>query len=205
MARTSENLPLKTAAKNAPQKTAPAAFTLRENKLCAELGLSPDALLRRRTYFLKQGHHWDYVDKRVMYSAVGAEILRSTRDSVIPAAPPKNAATADSKAARRPVALLLESNPPPVEFGGELIVWGVPPRNPKVITCYVPGTDPYNPMNLKALRVRDNKNFLRGMKIPPAPLKGKLTPPVQVKINPIKERPDVFELDGPTPRWRGKW
>jgi hypothetical protein len=232
MARDSEILPLKTPPKNADQKGLPSQgqktaacmhcgkptlagsrlavcaacadpFTIRETRLCAELELSKDRLRERRAYYLQEGKHWAIVDKRVQYSQVGAEILRSTRAAVLPARGNKNAATGDAAPVRRPIALLLEKNPPPpapLKFEGKLIAWAAPPRNRKVVICYFPGADPYNPMELVSLRVRDNQNFLRGMRIP-----DDKPPGSKVRVNAVKDSQDVFELMGPTPRWRGRW
>lgn len=170
-----------------------ACFEVRETKLCAELGVSKDVLRERRQYFLAQGVHWDYVDKRVLLSRIGAQILRGTMDAVVPPSgggTNKNGAAADSGAtAARPVkALLNEKNPPPVVFKGELVVWGVPARNPKLIVAYIPGSDPENPLNLVTVHVRENTHFLRGMKL---------------KAAQVGET--HFDLVGPCPRWRGRW
>lgn len=204
-----EILPIKSAPEKAAQKKARVpglapVFEVRETTLCAQLNLSKDEVRRRRQYFLTEGQHWEYVDKRVLLSRIGAEILRGTRNAIVPVAEKQNAATADSASRRSPVALLCEKNPPPVAFEGKLLTWAMPNHNKKVVVCYLPGTDPQNPMNLVTLRVRDNGNFMRGMEIPPAP-KGKVSVVPRVTITPVKERNDVYDLQGALPRWRGKW
>lgn len=211
-----ENLPLKTPGKNPPKKNPPPgpAFHIREAVVCGQLQMSKDEVRHRREHFLTQGKHWELIDKRVQYSAIGLEVLLGTRTAVLPPDRPgrgnddKRPAAGDSAPARKPVALLLEKNPTRsrLEFKGKLIVWAAPPRNTKVVVCYLPGSDPYNPLNLVALRVRDNSNFLRGMEVPPEARPGKPLPPgPQVKVTPVKDRDDVFDLSGPTPRQRGRW
>lgn len=182
-----------------PTKNAP-VFDVRENQLCAELKISKDELRRRREYFLVQGTHWDYVDKRVMVSQIGAQILRGTKNAVVPETRPAGASTADNAKPRRPIALLCAKNPPPVKFEGKLIVWSTPGFNRHVVVCYLPGTDPYNPMNLVTLRVRDHGNFMRGMQIPDVKPPGN-----KVHVNAVSDRENTYELQGPLPRYRGRW
>lgn len=169
-------------------------FEIREAQLCAELQVSKDELRRRREYFLIEGHHWQYVKKRVLLSPIGAQILRGTRAAVVP----KNAPTADCGARRPVLALLNEKNPPAVKFAGRLVAWAMPERNERLVVCYVPGADPNNPLNLVSLRVRSNRNFLRGMAVPAE--KG---PGAGVAVKGVSE--GVYELSGACPRWRGRW
>jgi hypothetical protein len=168
-------------------------FEVRENKLCAELGISKDELRKRRQYFLTQGQHWDYVDKRVLLTSVGAEILRGTRQAVVPAEFAANAATADSETPRPLKGLLLEKNAPPVTFDGKLVAWAMPAHNKKLLVAYLPGTDPQNPLNLVSLFVRSNLHFLRGMAVP--------GPGRSVR----QVSQSTFELLGEPPRYRGRW
>lgn len=165
-------------------------FAMRETVLCAKLGVSKDELRRRRQYFLTEGQHWAYVGKRVLLSEVGAAILRGTAMEAIPAAVSQQDAAAVDAArnSARIAGLLLEKNPPPVEFAGELVVWGVPTRNARLVTAYIPGNDPNNPLHLVTVAVKENVNFLRGMRLPAA------------RVN-----DSHFDLVGPCPRWRGKW
>jgi len=116
-----------------------------------------------------------------------------------PPGPPQEAA---GVAPRRPLGLLLERNPSPMDlaFKGELIVWSAPSHNRNVVICYMPGMDPYNPLNLVTLRVRDNGNFMRGMKIPDSKPPGN-----KVELKRTRDRDDVFVLQGPIPRWKGRW
>lgn len=160
------------------------AFEVREARVCADLQMDKDEVRRRRSYFLVQGQHWDYVDKRVLYTAIGAQILKGTAKASVPQ---KNAPAEDCAPARTARALLLEKNPPPAEFHGELVAWHCPKRNPKLLIAYVPGSDPENPLNLVSVHVRENTNFLKGMKLKAA-----------VSGN-------AYDLVGPCPRWRGRW
>nr|WP_294577651.1 hypothetical protein [uncultured Rhodopila sp.] len=160
-------------------------FDIRESQLCAELQVSKDELRRRRQHFLTEGTHWAYVKKRVLLSTTGAQILRGTADVPVP---DKNAAPANPAPPRPPVALLLEKNPPPPAYQGELIAWKAPALNPHLVVAYIPGTDPRNPMHLVNVLVRSNVNFLPGMKIKAR------------HVEAIR-----YELVGPCPRWRGRW
>jgi hypothetical protein len=170
-------------------------FTIRENRLCAELGISVDELRRRRQLFrLQEGVHFAYVKKRVMLSEVGALVLRGTIGLKIPAHFEGEPATANSERTPGTVAgLLLEKNPPPIEFTGKLIAWAAPVSNPRLLIAYLPGTDPSNPLNLVTVMVRSNTNFLQGMELPG---------PGRV-INQLRD--NHFELQGACPRWRGRW
>jgi hypothetical protein len=169
------------AEKKLPQKNGPPVFAIRESHICSELGMSENEVRRRRVCFLQQGTDWEVVKKRVLYSELGAQVLRDTRDTPLPAVEQKDAAGTDSEPKK-------------------LIAWGAPGHNPHVLVCYVPGTDPHNPLNLVTLRVRDNRNFMRGMKIP-----GDGPPGNRVKVTPVRDRENVFDLQGPLPRWKGRW
>jgi hypothetical protein len=182
--------------KNKKPAAAPAveAFTVRESHLCAELKVSKDELRLRRQYFLTQGRHWDYVNKRVLLSPVGAEILRGTAAFAVPEDFKENAPAADSGSRPAlPAGLLLEKNPPPAVFTGKLVAWATPKRNERLLIAYLPGTDPENPLNLVTCLVRSNLNFLRGMELP--------GPGREVR----QLRQDAYELLGACPRYRGRW
>jgi hypothetical protein len=172
-------------------------FVIRENQLCAQLGLSKDELRRRRLVLLVQGAHWDYIDKRVLLNALGAEILRKTAHSALwessLQARAAGSATADCGTPRAVKGLLPEKNPPPVVFDGRLVVWQIPTHNPRLVIAHLPGTDPTNPMNLVTCLVRSNLNFLRGLEMP--------GPGRQVK----QLDDQRYELLGEPPRARGRW
>lgn len=185
--------------KSAEKKPTP-VFEVRETTLCAQLQMSKNELRRRRQYFLVQGQHWDLVDNRVMLSRIGADILRGTKDAVVPAETAADASGAEVGAKKVPIALLCERNPKPVKFEGKLVVWSMPGHNKRVVVCHLPGTDPYNPLNLVALRVKDNAHFMRGMVIP-----DKKPPGNKVEVRPVGDREDTYELLGPIPRWKGRW
>lgn len=70
----------------------------------------------------------------------------------------------------------------------ELQVWSVPAVNRALVICHVPEKNGADPMNLVAVQVRENSNFLKKMR-----LKARL-----VTAN-------KFILEGACPRWRGKW
>jgi hypothetical protein len=99
----------------------------------------------RRQYFLTQGQHWDYVNKRVLLSTIGAQILRGTISCALPAEFEKNAAAVDSGSPRRPVALLPLKNPPPVEFTGPARGVVIPKSQSPCPDCVPAGHGPHQP------------------------------------------------------------
>lgn len=176
-----------------PEAAVAPTLVVRENQICAQLNISKDEVRLRRQYFLTQGQHWDYVNKRVLLSTIGAQILRGTISCPLPADFQKNAAAADSGSRRPPIALLPEKNPPPVEFTGTLLAWQSPNHNHRILIAYLPDTDPTNPMNLVTCFVRSNLHFIRGMQLP--------GPGRQVKqLDQVR-----YELLGECPRARGRW
>jgi hypothetical protein len=69
-----------------------------------------------------------------------------------------------------------------------LLAWRSPQKNTRILIAYLPETDPTNPNNLVTVNVRDNFNFMPGMKLPARFVsKG------------------VYDLEGPLPRYRGRW
>lgn len=99
------------------------------------------------------------------------------------------------------VALVGGLPPPPAKNGGahppaasaddgltELEVWSAPAINRHLLICHAPAADGSNPMNLVSVGVRDNRNFLKKM---------------AVRARRVSDR--RFALEGPCPRWRGKW
>jgi len=161
-------------------------FDVRENTIAAHTGLNRDELRARRAHYLVQGVHWDYVNKRTLYSATGAAILEATSRLPCPA---KNGAQQDCAPRRSILALLLEKNPPRLQFKGELIVWRAAIKNPRLLSAYLPGADPHDPLALCTVLVADNRNFMPGMKL--------------TSLNPLGD--NRYELKGPCPRWRGRW
>lgn len=161
-----------------PQKEAP-VFDIREVSLLPHFR-SRDDVRERREAFLIQGIHWDYVNKRVMLSQAGAQLLVQVKDVALPQK--KNVGAGGANAAH-PVALL-----GPVPFKGKVIVWAVPKRNPRLVSAYLPGTDPTNPLNVVSVLVKENFNFLPGMEIP---------------VHHIEH--NSYELVGQCPRWRGRF
>lgn len=98
------------------------------------------------------------------------------------AVPQKNAAPATAAEKNAPA----ESDA--AEALVELQVWSVPAVNRALVICHRPDQDGSNPMNLVSVQVRENTNFLKAMKL---------------KARPISA--NRFILEGPCPRWRGKW
>lgn len=104
-----------------------------------------------------------------------------------------NAVTTSTVPSTAPQKNAAPSVPPPAkaaEAGAlvELQVWSVPAVNRALVICHAPEKDGANPINLVAVQVRENANFLKKMR-----LKARL-----VTAN-------KFILEGACPRWRGKW
>lgn len=71
-----------------------------------------------------------------------------------------------------------------------LKAWQSPTKNRRLLVAYRPGTDPNDPTNLVSVNVRDNLNFMLHM---------------NVNVTPVKGQPNVFDLVGRLPRWKGRW
>lgn len=70
----------------------------------------------------------------------------------------------------------------------ELMVWSAPAVNHRLLICHDPDCNGGNPTNLVRVLVRDNTNFLKKMRL--------LARRVADKR---------YSLEGPCPRWKGKW
>jgi hypothetical protein len=77
----------------------------------------------------------------------------------------------------------------PAEDGlTELEVWSVPLVNRQLLICHAPQANGSDPTALVSVMVRDNSLFLKKMRLRARRVAG-----------------SSFVLEGPTPRWRGKW
>jgi hypothetical protein len=70
----------------------------------------------------------------------------------------------------------------------ELQVWSIPTLNRNLLICHAPETDGSQPMELVNVTVRDNRLFLKKMRL---------------RARRIADK--RFVLEGPSPRWRGRW
>lgn len=70
----------------------------------------------------------------------------------------------------------------------ELLVWHVPEVNRQMLICHRLGDDGNDPTKLVSVAVRDNAYFLKKMALRARPVTA-----------------TRFTLEGPCPRWRGKW
>lgn len=96
---------------------------------------------------------------------------------------------AKKNAAPPPDTVVKKTPPPPQPITTELLLaWQPSPVNATLLTAYKPGTDPSNPNNILAVRVRSNVNFMRHMRL-------------QVR----QSGPGQYDLVGPLPRWKGRW
>lgn len=69
----------------------------------------------------------------------------------------------------------------------ELQVWSIPP-NPHLLICHRPEEDGSDPTRLVSVAVRSNSMFLKKMRL------------VARQVNDRH-----FNLEGPCPRWKGRW
>lgn len=82
-----------------------------------------------------------------------------------------------------------QKNAPPEEHGLiELQVWSKPPVNHQLLICHRPEDDGSDPTKLVSVIVRSSENFLKGMKL---------------KARRVADK--RYSLEGPCPRWRGRW
>jgi hypothetical protein len=138
-----------TAGKTAPEKNGAPVFEVFEMTVAANCGLSRDAIAELRKEHLTQGVHWDYVRKRVMYSAAGAARLRAAVDL-----PPDEEKDAPPNTAEQPQAITL-------------VVWRTFPKgNTRVVEAYAPGKDPLDRSNIVRVVVRSSEHYVPGMHVP---------------------------------------
>ena len=95
--------------------------------------------------------------------------------------PEKNAATTPAPPAEKKTG-------PDLAAPTLLLAWRSPGVNRQLLVCYKPDTDPNNPNNLVSVRVRNNINFLPGMR---------------VRAQHVEA--GIYNLVGPLPRWRGRY
>lgn len=76
----------------------------------------------------------------------------------------------------------------PVGAMVELEVWFAPPVNHRLLICHVPGAEGSDPTQLVSVAVRDNRNFLRKM-----------------RLNARKVSEKRFDFEGAMPRRKGVW
>lgn len=79
-------------------------------------------------------------------------------------------------------------DPHPSDGLTELVVWAVPPVNTRLLICHAADHDGNNPMLLVSVQVRDNFNFVKKMRVRARLIVG-----------------NRYSLEGPCPRYRGKW
>ena len=105
-------------------------------------------------------------------------LIKRTLDKILPqknAAPPADAPSQKKSPGPDPKAATV------------ILAWRSPQKNTRLLTAYLPGTDPNNPNNLVSVNVRANHNFLPGM-----------------KLTAMQVSATVYDLVGPLPRWRGR-
>ena len=87
-----------------------------------------------------------------------------------------------------PPVLSVKKTAAPPDGLADLQVWSVPSVNRQILICHAPGADGTDPTQLVCVAVRTNSNFLKGM-------------PVRAR----RVTATRFLLEGPCPRWRGRW
>lgn len=154
-------------------------FVHHEIKMAALLGLSRDEIRALRQEYLTEGTHFKTVKKRLYLSEQGVNLLLSKKTLPRPAAPIN---TPPSETAARPRQLLLIA-----PFEGDLLVWQKA-NNPRILLLIYPHDHMDSPQFIAQMQVRDNKNFVRGMKVRARHIEGVW-----------------YEHVGNLPRWRGKY
>lgn len=157
------------------------AFVFTELHLRTALGLNKDEVRALRQQHLVEGEHWVLYHKRVVYSLAGAVRLQELV-GVSGELPEINAAPSSN--ADQPEAL--------AEVLTTLVVYRTGLRNGRIILAHKKGAERerLTTADLVRVRVRRDKNLVRGMEIPCRLLPG---------------YKDLYELAHALPRRRGVW
>jgi len=158
-------------------------FEHAERELAERLGVRQEVLKRIRKRRMKRGTHFDLVKGAIRYAEAGVAIVQQELGA---GGAKKGAPRGEEQAVRddrrwRRVFLLprrAESLRARVE---RVAVFKKTFRNPHIIQCECQG-------ELIRVRVRDNRNFRKGMEVPCRQVKG-----------------DLYELTRRCPRWPGRW
>lgn len=137
---------------------------MNETELAQQLGVSRQSLGdMRRTDTLREGEHWERQGRVVEYTAAGIRAVKSTMEI-------------------EPQQEIAPPHPEPVQ----MLTVSECSRNPRLLWA-VP-TEKEAPSTAVRVRVRENRNFIPGMRIRARHLND-----------------DLYVLEGRTPRFRGKW
>lgn len=159
----------------------PPTFHITELHARVQLGLSKEEVRALRQERLVENQHWVLHRKRILYCPDGLQRLMEVAGlDGTPAA--EETAPGANAAAPEPL-----KEEVPIE---ELVVWRTGLRNARILLAHRPGADPEDPAARLRVRVKKDRNFVRGMVIPCRLLPGYT---------------DLFELAHALPRRRGVW
>jgi hypothetical protein len=157
-----------------------------EESVAKKLGLTRVALASIRKEMLLQGQDWLMDGRWVMITESGQDKLFNKlgiNGAVQPVDSGRNGGEQDVAGLGLPV--------PDGSIPSEPVTLVVnslrPPRNRRIIEAYNPNSPSGKTFRVQ---VRDNQNFVPGM---------------EIRAKPHETYPDVYELIGRCPRYRGKW
>jgi hypothetical protein len=148
-----------------------AGMTVEEARLAGRLGLTRETLRGWRQRSMSEGEHFGVVGREVVYSVSGVQRLCELAEL------PVDAFSFVWEAEERPEPVLL-------------VVWRVC-TNSRIVLAHREGTkvgEDGEPVELLRIQVRENRNFLKGMRVPA-----------------VHESEDVYVLQHACPRWKGRW
>lgn len=155
----------------------PPLFNVRESGVCSRLGLNKDELRAIRRSALTEGADWIQHKKRICYSQAGVEKVAAVVGG--------QASTLEQKAAGSAIAQEIAAIKEPVLV--EVLVLRQT-RHKQILEGYFPDTDPNDIAKRIRIRVRDGRNFTKGM---------------AVRVEHLGA--DLYQLVGRCPRSKGRW
>jgi len=167
------------ASKKTPSDATPAPrFEHWELHVAKRVGLTKDEIREVRRRSLTEGVHWVTHKKRTVYSALGVQTLEQALEvngeSDVAGTRLSDTGEAESTV-KKPETKILKV------FRNGL-------KHSQIIEAHFPDKDPADVRNRVRVRVRSDKNFIKGMEIPVWEL-----------------QPGLYELARACPRARGRW
>ena len=162
-------------------------FGCREKEIAEELGVPLDAVAEQRAKHLVRGQDYDRVGHFIAYAAAAKETILA----VFRVPPEKAAVDQDKKKAAEVGTPTAEPANAEAGAGGEPTVQTEPEAVLAVVSALYRNTRLVGAtigINEIRVRVRNSRNFVRGMEIP---------------VRHVRD--DVYELARRAPRFRGKW
>lgn len=126
-----------------------------EQRVAAWLGVPRKRIAALRRRGLREGEHWIVHPQGMVYTVAGLQKLRDYLERLGALTPPVKAQDEANDEPPAPV------GPPEKK---EVVVAKLYP-NTRLLLALAPGSTPENPVQV-LVRVRDNRNFMPGMKVP---------------------------------------